>query len=164
MLLYGFAKINFNKKNESMSNVVIKEVKKSSDEIYSDVKELLSQLTSAELSFSKNDLERIITSPNSILFAAMDEKTDDKILGILTLVLIDIPTGMIARIEDVVVDKAARGKGIGETITIAAIQKAKELGITKTDLTSNPKREAANRLYKRLGFKERTTNIYRYEV
>lgn len=164
MLLCSFAKINFNKKNESMSNVVIKEVKKSSDKIYSDVKELLSQLTSAELSFSKNDLERIITSPNSILFVAMDEKKNNKIFGILTLVLIDIPTGMIARIEDVVVDKAARGKGIGEAITIAAIQKAKELGITKIDLTSNPKREAANRLYKRLGFKERTTNIYRYEV
>ena len=150
--------------NKPMGNIVIKEVKESSEEIYSDIKELLSQLTSAELLFSKNDLERIIASQNSILFAAMEEKINNKIIGILVLVLIDIPTGMLARIEDVVVDKLARGMGIGETITIAAIQKAKNLGITKIDLTSNPKREAANRFYQRLGFKERTTNVYRYEV
>ncbi len=150
--------------NKPMGNVVIKEVKESSEEIFGDIKKLLSQLTSAELSFSKNDLERIIASQNSILFAAMEEKANNKIIGILVLVLIDIPTGMLARIEDVVVDKLARGMGIGERITITAIQKAKNLGITKIDLTSNPKREAANRLYQRLGFHERTTNVYRYEV
>lgn len=147
-----------------MSKILIKEVKESSEDIYRDIKELLSQLTSAELSFSKSDLERIIVSQNSILFAAMEEKTNDKIIGILVLVFIDIPTGVLARIEDVVVDKLARGKGIGKTITIAAIQKAKNLGITKIDLTSNPKRVAANRLYQRLGFKERKTNVYRYQV
>ena len=150
--------------NKPMGNVVIKEVKESSEEIFGDIKKLLSQLTSDELSFSKNDLERIIASQNSILFAAMEEKANNKIIGILVLVLIDIPTGMLARIEDVVVDKLARGMGIGERITITAIQKAKNLGITKIDLTSNPKREAANRLYQRLGFHERTTNVYRYEV
>ena len=150
--------------NKPMGNIVIKEVKESSEEIFGDIKKLLSQLTSAELSFSKNDLERIIASQNSILFAAMEEKANNKIIGILVLVLIDIPTGMLARIEDVVVDKLARGMGIGERITITAIQKAKNLGITKIDLTSNPKREAANRLYQRLGFHERTTNVYRYEV
>ena len=149
--------------NKIKSNISIKEVKEASEEIYVSIKELLIQLTSAELSFSKNDLERIVVSQNSILFAAMDNEFENRIVGILTLVLVDIPTGMLAKIEDVVVDKTARGRGIGEAITLAAIQRAKELGITKIDLTSNPKREAANRLYQRLGFKQRTTNIYRYE-
>ena len=149
--------------NENSNNIVIKEVTESSKEIYNIMIELLSQLTSSKLSFSQNDLERIVASKNSILFTALDKTLNNKIVGILTLVLVDIPTGMLAKIEDVVVDKTARGKGIGETITLAAIQKAKELGITKIDLTSNPNREAANRLYQRLGFKQRTTNVYRYE-
>ncbi len=149
--------------NKIKSNISIKEVKEASKEIYNAMIELLSQLTSSELAFSQKDLERIVASQNSILFAAMDKEFENRIVGILTLVLVDIPTGMLAKIEDVVVDKTARGRGIGEAITLAAIQRAKELGITKIDLTSNPKREAANRLYQRLGFKQRTTNVYRYE-
>lgn len=150
--------------NITNSDISIKEIQKLTNKIYGEIKNLLAQLTFTEISLTQQDLERIIASQNSILFTAIDKTTNEKIIGILTLVLIDIPTGMLARIEDVVVDKDARGMGIGETITIAAIQKAKELGITKIDLTSNPKREAANRLYKRLGFIERTTNVYRYEV
>jgi len=145
-------------------NIEIKEVTESSEELYSVMVNLLSQLTSSKLSFSQKDLERIVGSESSILFTAVDMNHDNKIVGMLTLAIIDIPTGKLARIEDVVVDKAARGQGIGEKITIAAIEKAKELGIKKIDLTSNPKREAANRLYQRLGFKQRTTNIYRYEI
>ena len=149
--------------NKINSNISIHEVKESSKEIFNVMIELLSQLTSSELAFSQKDLERIVASQNSILFAAMDKEFENRIVGILTLVLVDIPTGMLAKIEDVVVDKTARGRGIGEAITLAAIQRAKELGITKIDLTSNPKREEANRLYQRLGFKQRTTNVYRYE-
>jgi len=143
------------------NDIEIKEIKESSEDIYKNIKGLLFQLTSAETSFSIKDLERIVTSHNSFLFAAYDK---NKIVSTLTLVIIDIPTGMLARIEDVVVDKAARGKGIGEAITLAAIEKTKELGIGKIDLTSNPKREAANRLYQKLGFKQRATNVYRFEV
>jgi len=150
--------------NETPNNIVIKEVKESSEDLYNAMMELLSQLTTSKLSFSQTDLERIVRSKSSILFTALDETLNNKTIGILVLVIIDIPTGMLARIEDVVVDKAARGKGIGELITQAAIQKAKELGIKKIDLTSNPKRDAANRLYQRLGFNKRTTNVYRYEV
>jgi len=143
------------------NNIEIKEVKESSEDIYKNIQGLLFQLTSAEISFSITNLERIVASHNSFLFAAYDK---NKIVAILTLVIIDIPTGMLARIEDVVVDKAARGKGIGEAITLAAIDKTKELGIGKIDLTSNPKRDGANRLYQKLGFKQRATNVYRFEV
>ena len=150
--------------NYNLNNITINEVTGSSEELYNSMTELLSQLTTSELSFSPKDLERIVASQSSILFTATDKDLNNKIVGMLTLAIIDIPTGMLGRIEDVVVDKEARGKGIGEQITIAAIQKAKELGLKKIDLTSNPSREAANRLYKRLGFKQRTTNIYRYEL
>jgi len=150
--------------NNPTDDIAIIEITKATKEIYNVMIKLLSQLTSSELSFSQKDLKRIVTSKNSILFAAVDKELNSNIFGILTLVLIDIPTAAFARIEDVVVDKTARGKGIGETITLAAIQRARELGITKIDLTSSPSRKAANRLYQRLGFKQRTTNVYRYEV
>ena len=38
-----------------------------------------------------------------------------------------------------------------------------ELGAKTIDLTSRPSREAANRLYQRLGFEMRETNVYRYD-
>jgi ribosomal protein S18 acetylase RimI-like enzyme len=146
------------------NNIEIKEVTKSSEELYNVMMELLAQLTTSQLSFSQKDLDRIVLSQNSILFTALDKTANNKIVGMLTLAIIDIPTGMRATIEDVVVDRSARGKGIGEKITLAAIEKAKELGIKKIDLTSSPSREAANRLYQRLGFKQRSTNVYRYEI
>jgi ribosomal protein S18 acetylase RimI-like enzyme len=149
--------------NNPTDDIAIIEITKATKEIYRVMIKLLSQLTSSKLSFSQKDLKRIVTSKNSILFAAVDKEINTKIFGILTLVLIEIPTSTLARIEDVVVDKSARGKGIGETITLAAIQRARELGITKIDLTSSPSRKLANRLYQRLGFKQRTTNVYRYE-
>lgn len=146
------------------NKIEIKEVTESSEELYRVMMNLLAQLTDSQLSFSQKDLDRIVSSQSSVLFIAIDKILNNKIIGMLTLAIIDIPTGRLARIEDVVVDKSARGKGIGEKLTFAAIKKAKELGIKKIDLTSSPSREAANRLYQRLGFKQRTTNVYRYEV
>ncbi|MCS5685302.1 MAG: GNAT family N-acetyltransferase, partial [Acidimicrobiales bacterium] len=72
-----------------------------------------------------------------------------------------IPTGLRAWIEDVVVDEAARGRGIGDALNRAAIERARAAGARTVDLTSRPSREAANRLYRRLGFVERGTNMYR---
>jgi ribosomal protein S18 acetylase RimI-like enzyme len=86
---------------------------------------------------------------------------DNAIAGTLTLVVFRIPTGMRAWIEDVVVDESARGQGVGEALTLRAIEIAAEAGAKTVDLTSRPSREAANRLYQRLGFKLRETNIYR---
>jgi ribosomal protein S18 acetylase RimI-like enzyme len=91
-------------------------------------------------------------------------KVDDVIVGSLTLVIFHIPTGIRAWIEDVVVDVDARGKGVGEALNTFALTEAKRQGATTVDLTSRPSREAANRLYQRLGFKARETNVYRYDV
>ena len=75
-----------------------------------------------------------------------------------------IPTGVRAWIEDVVVDTSARGKGAGEALTRAALERAAELGAKTVDLTSRPSREAANRLYQRVGFVLRQSNLYRYTL
>ena len=86
------------------------------------------------------------------------------IVGSLTLALFRVPTGMRAWIEDVVVDESARGAGAGAALVAAALERAEAAGARTVDLTSRPSREAANRLYQRLGFEPRTTNVYRYTV
>lgn len=107
-------------------------------------------------------LAAIIADPASQLLLAVDD--DGTILGSLTLAMFRIPTGLRAWIEDVVVDDAARGRGVGELINRDALRRAKEAGATTVDLTSRPSREAANRLYQRIGFVQRTTNVYRYDL
>ena len=97
----------------------------------------------------------------SVLFVA---EVDGEIVGSLTLALFRIPTGLRAWIEDVVVDGSARGRGVGEALNRAAIDRASDAGATTVDLTSRPSREAANRLYQRLGFEERATNVYRLDL
>ena len=86
------------------------------------------------------------------------------VLGTLTLAVFRIPTGVRAWIEDVVVDEAARGRGIGEALTLHAVDVAREAGARSVELTSRPTREAANRLYRRLGFEERETNVLRLSL
>jgi ribosomal protein S18 acetylase RimI-like enzyme len=76
------------------------------------------------------------------------------------LLVYRIPSGLKARIDDVVVDAAARGRGVGEELTRAAMRRADEAGARIVELSSNPSREAANRLYPRLGFERRETNVY----
>jgi ribosomal protein S18 acetylase RimI-like enzyme len=64
----------------------------------------------------------------------------------------------------VVVDQSMRGKGIGEALTVKALEVAKAYGAKTVDLTSRPSREAANRLYQRVGFQLRQTNLYRFTI
>jgi len=85
---------------------------------------------------------------------------DGEIVGTLTLVLTRMPSGFKGRIEDVIVDEAARGQGLGEQLTEDAMRRAAEAGARSVELTSSPAREAANRLYRRLGFEQRETNVY----
>ena len=84
------------------------------------------------------------------------------IIGTLTLVMFPLPTGLRAWIEDVVVDEAARGQGVGAALTVEALRLAREAGARTVDLTSRPSREAAGRLYERAGFQLRDSRLYRY--
>ena len=127
---------------------------------------LIPQLSNSNPPPDADALEAIASSDASVLLLAVDPTAtgEEAILGSMTLVLFRIPTGLRAWIEDVVVDEAARGRGVGETLNRAAIEWARRAGATTVDLTSRPSREVANRLYRRLGFQERATNVYRLDL
>jgi len=122
---------------------------------------LIPQLSSSNPPPARAALEEIVGSEASVLFVA---RIDDVIVGSLTLALFRIPTGLRAWIEDVVVDEAARGRGVGEALNRAALARAEAQGATTVDLTSRASREAANRLYRRMGFERRDTNVYRFDL
>ncbi len=123
---------------------------------------LLPQLSSSPPPLSLAELERIVSSPSTRLLVAED--ADGRVQGMLTLVLFFVPTGMRAWIEDVVVDEGIRRGGVGAALVQSALAVAEAAGARTVDLTSRPSREAANRLYQRLGFELRDTNVYRYRA
>jgi ribosomal protein S18 acetylase RimI-like enzyme len=118
---------------------------------------LLPQLTSEPVEFGLLELVETAAAPGTSLLVAGD---GDAVLGMLTLVVYRTPTGVHGVIEDVVVDASARGRGIGEALTREALARAEAAGAASVSLTSRPAREAANRLYRRLGFEQRETNVY----
>jgi len=142
----------------------IVEVTAVTDELAQAMARLMPQLADSVPPPTRAELEAIVASPATTLFVACDSTQQGRIVGTLTLALFRIPTGLRAWIEDVVVDASARGKGVGELLCKAALEKARAAGAAKVDLTSNPQREAANRLYQRLGFDRRETNAYRYRL
>ena len=95
-------------------------------------------------------------------FVARDD--GGAIVGVATLVTFRIPTGLRGWIEDVIVDERSNGQGIGSALTLAMIDKARAVGCTTVELTSRPSREAANHMYKKLGFEPRETNVYRFAL
>jgi ribosomal protein S18 acetylase RimI-like enzyme len=103
-----------------------------------------------------------VASPATRLLVAHDEA--GAVIGMLTLAVFRIPTGVRAWIEDVVVDDAARGRGAGEALSRHALELARAEGARTVELTSRPSRAAANRLYQRLGFAPRETNVYRFTL
>lgn len=122
---------------------------------------LIPQLSKSNPPPTADQLQSMVDSDASILLVAEE---DGYIFGSLTLVLFRIPTGVRAWIEDVVVDSEARGKGVGKALNLEALRLAGEAGAKTVDLTSRPSREAANRLYQRIGFEPRETNVYRYSI
>lgn len=122
---------------------------------------LIPQLSSSSPPPSAAELQAIVDTPDSVLFVA---KLDGRVVGSLTLAFYRIPTGLKAWIEDVVVDDSARAQGVGEALSRSAIAEAAHRGAKNVSLTSRPSREAANRLYLRLGFEHYETNVYRYTI
>ncbi|MEA2717092.1 MAG: hypothetical protein QOI99_1409 [Actinomycetota bacterium] len=143
--------------------MVVDEVTEVTDEVVEAVARLVPQLSRSAPVPTLEELVEIVGAPATVFLAARS-KGDGRILGLLTLALFRIPTGVRAWIEDVVVEESARGRGIGEALTREAIRRAGDAGARTVDLTSRPSRETANRLYRRLGFVERETNVYRYDA
>ncbi|MBJ7367964.1 MAG: GNAT family N-acetyltransferase [Ilumatobacteraceae bacterium] len=129
------------------------------DELVQAFAQLIPQLSSSNPPPSREQLQAIISSDASTVFMA---RVDGHIVGSLTLAVFLIPTATRAWIEDVVVAESARGHGVGEALNTAAIAEARRRGAVTVELTSRPSRESANRLYQRLGFVARDTNVYRY--
>ena len=128
------------------------------EELVTGLNRLLPQLSTSAPALTSSDVEALVDSSATVVFVARD---GGHIVGSLTLVVFPIPTGLRAWIEDVVVDESARGRGVGEALTNAAIDESRRRHVRSLDLTTRPSREAANRLYARLGFDLRDTNVYR---
>jgi ribosomal protein S18 acetylase RimI-like enzyme len=137
------------------------EIKEYSPKLFEAFKNLLPQLVSEDFDLDNDYLELVVNSPSNRILVAC---ANGVVLGGLTMVLVRIPTGNKVLIEDVVVDKSFRGHGIGEALVEEAVKLAQKLGVKKVDLTSSPFRETANRLYKRVGFEKRKTNVYRLNL
>lgn len=138
----------------------ITEVIEVSDGLVESIAQLMPQFTDKPIP-DKDKLAEIIACENSILITACQ---DGGVVGMLTLVLYRTPSGLKGRIEDVVVDELSRGKGIGEAMVRYAIEIAAQRKAACVDLTSNPKRKAAHKLYENTGFKKYKTNVYRHPL
>lgn len=140
------------------------EVTEYSEAVGKAILRLLPQLSASAKKLTTAEIKDLIRAEASILLMAVEEDQGSAAAGMLTLAVFRIPTGVRAWIEDVVVDEDSRGQGIGERLVQAAIERAKTAGAITVDLTSRPSREAANRLYRRCGFVQRETNIYRLSI
>lgn len=123
---------------------------------------LIPQLSRSNPPPSLDEVRGILAHEAITQFLARDDA--GRIVGVSTLATFPIPTGWRAWVEDVIVDEAVNGKGIGRRLTEAMIDRARELGCKTVDLTSRPSREAANHLYRKVGFVQRETNVYRYAI
>jgi ribosomal protein S18 acetylase RimI-like enzyme len=141
-------------------SVEVEAVRQVTDELVDACRRLLPQLSSSAAPLSADDLAQIASHQAITLFVARSQGT---IVGMLTLVTFPLPSGVRARIEDVVVDRDARGHGVGTALTMAALGLAQQQGARSIDLTSRASRVAANQLYQQLGFRLRDSNVYRYQ-
>lgn len=142
--------------------VHVEEVFVADPELVAALRFLIPQLSTSAPPIEASALEDIVQNPNSTLLVARDG--EGPILGSLLLVTFKTPTAVRAWVEDVVVDEAARGRGVGEALVRAAIDRARLANAKSVDLTSRPDREAANRLYQRMGFQLRESNLYRFSL
>ena len=137
--------------------MIVERAGEATDELVEAFARLLPQLSRSARPPSRVELAEIVAQPSTHLLVARD---GEEIVGTSTLVVRRTPTGVVGWIEDVVVDERARGRGVGEALTREAQRIAADAGARSVRLTSRPDREAANRLYRRLGFEQRETNVY----
>ncbi|MEW6154773.1 MAG: GNAT family N-acetyltransferase [Actinomycetota bacterium] len=145
----------------------VEEATSATPEVVAAVQRLVGQLSSSAQPPSAEQIAEITSSPATVLLVARDGDGDGDgglVVGMLTLALFRIPTGVRAWIEDVVTDQSARGRGVGMALTEEAVRRAGAAGARTVDLTSRPSREAANRLYQRAGFRPRDTNVWRLDL
>ena len=144
----------------SKAMIEIKQIQEITPEIVEAFSILMPQLTAKSEIPDRKYLEEIIETKNTYLFMACNPD----IVGSITVVVTNTPSGSKAWIEDVIVDKSTRGQSIGRELVSFVIYFAKKLNIKSINLTSSPDRVAANKLYQKLGFILRETNVYRLTI
>ena len=147
----------------SSNDLLVERVSEATEEIVEAMARLVPQLSSSAPAPDLAAVEQIATDPSNSLLVARSSPRGP-IVGSLTLVTYRVPTGLHAVIEDVVVEDAARGRGVGAALVEKAVWLARTRGARHVSLTSRPSREAANRLYERAGFVKRETNVYRLDL
>ena len=142
----------------------IGKISEPTDQLFQALRRLIPQLGSHKDVPSHEELQALVQAPGSTLLVAREPDENGEIIGILSLTVYRVPTGVRSIIEDVVVDEHMRGRGVGEALVRHAIELARQAGASGVALTSNPQREAANQLYQALGFELRKTNPYFYQL
>ncbi|AJD52982.1 MULTISPECIES: GNAT family N-acetyltransferase [Thalassospira] len=144
-----------------MTDIAITQLKTAKPTDVQAIGALVTQLSSTEPGFSLGNLKAMLADPSTTIFVA---RANEEIVGMTTLVIFRVATGLRAFIDDVVVMTTHQKRRLGERLVRAAINHATSHGIEKIDLTSRPSRETANRLYQRMGFERRETNVYRLKL
>lgn len=139
-------------------------VSKVTEEIHEALQRLVPQLGAHKIPPTWEELKELVEAEASTLLLAREADASSLIVGMLCITVYRVPTGVRSILEDVVVEEHARRKGIGEALVRQAIELARASGADGVSLTSNPQREAANRLYQSLGFQQRQTNPYVYRL
>lgn len=136
----------------------VEEVIQATPEVHKGLARLLPQLNAQLPIPTMERLQAIMADPASTLLVARD---GEEIVGTITLIIYTTPFWIKGRLDEVVVDESARGKGVGTALVKASLEIAREKGVEVVELQSGIQREAANRFYPSLGFKLRETNVYR---
>ncbi|WP_326763818.1 GNAT family N-acetyltransferase [Streptomyces sp. NBC_01591] len=142
-------------------SVEVEVVREATDEMVEAITRLLPQLSRSASAPDRDSVAQLLRSDANTLLVA---RIEGRAVGMLTLIMFPLSSGRRGRIEDVVVDEAARGHGVGAALTEEALRLAEVAGVRTVDLTSRPSRQAANRLYERLGFQARDSKVYRFVV
>lgn len=142
----------------------IEKVAEPTEELQLALQRLIPQLGVHKVPPDLDELAALLSSEGSTLLVARDPDKNGEIIGILSLTLYRVPTGVRSIVEDVVVDERMRKRGVGEALIRRAMDLAREAGANGVSLTSNPQREAANQLYQSMGFELRKTNAYFYKL
>jgi len=137
--------------------VRIEQAHEATEELLHAIHGLLPQLNAARTPPTLEELGEVVRG-QTLLVARDDD--DGRVIGVATFVLYRVSSGLKGRIEDVIVDTSARGQGVGEQLVRGCMACANEAQVLMLELTSMPYRESANRLYKRLGFVRKPTNVY----
>ena len=138
---------------------LIKDIKKIDLEI---INKLLYQLDPKSSPLTRNSLKKILTQRNVTIIGCYKNNQPNSLIATISLVFYHTFSGYRCRIEDFVVDKNERGKGLGKRLLKMAIKIAKTKKVEFIELTSRPERKVANILYQKIGFKIKKTNVYRY--